>query len=76
MKKFKLLIMVFGVITLFFGVSESRSQGINYEVEYPISATSNGIYLVTTCNSNSGSACNMPGSIHRSDISAVLAAIR
>ena len=76
MKKNKLLITMFASVVLFFGVTESKSQGINYEVEYSISTTSNGIYLVTTCNSNSGSECNMPGSIHRSNISAILAAIR
>ncbi|MCH6200309.1 hypothetical protein MMU07_12020 [Aquiflexum sp. LQ15W] len=75
MKKNKLLITMFASVVLFFVVTKSKSQGINYEVEYSISTTSNGIYLVTTCNSNSGDACNMPGSIHRSNISAILAAI-
>lgn len=76
MKKNKLLITMFASVVLFFGVTESKSQGINFEATYTVSVNNNGVFLVSTCNNNSGSACNMPGSIHRADITAIIGAIK
>ena len=59
--------------TLLFTVSGSAiSQSTWYEIEYTVKTTSSGIYLVTTCTEIPGVACNMPGSVHRSDLGAVL----
>lgn len=76
MKKRNLFFSALALIAMLFAAQESKSQGINYELEYSVQATSNGVFIVSTCNCNSGNACNMPGSIHRNDISALLAAIR
>ncbi|NVJ87007.1 MAG: hypothetical protein HWE15_11920 [Algoriphagus sp.] len=67
---------LFGVFLV--NVSEIDAQTSNtwYEVEYTTSVTSSGIYLVTTCTNIPGSACNIPGSVHRTDLSPILAAIR
>lgn len=52
------------------------SPEVWYEIEYSTQVTSSGLYLVTKCTNIPGSACNMPGSVHRSDISAILSIIQ
>jgi hypothetical protein len=52
------------------------SPEIWYEIEYSTQVTSSGLYLVTKCTNIPGSACNMPGSVHRSDISSILSIIQ
>jgi hypothetical protein len=69
MKSLKLVSVMFFIVAFFGSISSSKSQGINYELEYSLSSTSNGLFLVSTCNNNGGSACNMPGSVHRTDVS-------
>jgi len=46
----------------------ATAQSTWYEIEYSSSYTSGGIFIVTTCIPFRVQACNMPGSIHRSDI--------
>jgi|GEM_PF-1568253 len=75
MKKIKILSLVFFMAAFFGFIESSKSQGIAYELEYSLSSTSNGLFIVSTCNSNSGSACNMPGSVHRTDVSWLLSFI-
>ncbi|TFV96263.1 hypothetical protein E4S40_08555 [Algoriphagus kandeliae] len=54
---------------------DAQSSSTWYEVEYTTSITSSGIYLVTTCTNIQGSACNMPGSVHRTDLSPIISRI-
>lgn len=76
-KKMKKLFSVLFAFTLLFAVPGiANSQSTWYEIEYSMSITSSGAYLVTTCTGIPGSACNMSGSIHRSDVSVILFAIR
>ncbi len=42
-----------------------------FEIQYYIEVTSSGTYVVTECLEIPGSACNQPGSIHRTDISII-----
>jgi hypothetical protein len=72
----KLFSFLFSIALLFAVSGSANSQTTWYEIEYSMSITSSGAYLVATCTDIPGSACNMPGSIHRSDVSAVLFAIR
>lgn len=74
MKKISLM-AAFLFASVAFGSSEISAQSTWYEVSYSTSVTSSGIYLVTTCTSIPGSACNMPGSIHRTDLSPILQAL-
>lgn len=75
----KLGILSLGMMGMFFeSISEAEAQTSStwYEIEYTTSVTSSGIYLVTTCTEIPGSACNMPGSVHRTDLGPILRAFK
>jgi hypothetical protein len=69
------LIFAFLLAVMAFKSGETNAQSTWYEVSYSTSITSSGIYLVTTCTNVPGAACNMPGSVHRTDIGPILAAL-
>jgi len=57
----------------FGNIQEAKSENPTwYEIEYTTSTTSTGFYLITTCTNIPGSACDSPGSHHRTNISWVL----
>jgi hypothetical protein len=71
----KVASLLFSLLFMFMISGNTTAQSNWYEIEYSMSYTSGGIFIVTTCTSIPGSACNMPGSIHRSDIGPILAMI-